>query len=60
MTNPIESRVLTKADTCAALGGISLNTLNRRIDEGTIRALKLGRRVFVPKAEIDRLLSGAA
>lgn len=34
-------------------------SIDRRIDEGVIKAVKIGRRVLIPKAEIQRLLSGA-
>lgn len=40
----------------AALLGCDLSTIIRRIDDGTLRSVKLGRRVLVPAAEIARLL----
>lgn len=40
--------------------GMSLRTLVRRVDDGTIRAVKVGKRVLIPAAEVERLLSGEA
>ena len=40
--------------------GISKSTLERRIADGSIRAVKLGRRVVVPVAELHRLIDQGA
>jgi excisionase family DNA binding protein len=60
MTNQsVQSKILTKAEACQALGGLSLNTLNRRIEDGSLASIKFGRRVFVPSEAIDRLIADA-
>lgn len=40
--------------------GCSLPTLERRIADGTIRAIKLGRCRIVPASEINRVLQNGA
>lgn len=44
----------------AQILGIHLNTLYRAIARGEIKAAKLGSRTLIPRAEIERLLSGGA
>lgn len=39
--------------------GIGRNACYERIHEGTLPAIRLGRRLVVPKAGLERLLSGA-
>ncbi|MBO1436893.1 helix-turn-helix domain-containing protein [Meiothermus sp. CFH 77666] len=36
--------------------GIHTNSLSRYVKHGQIRAVKLGKRVLIPKAEVERLL----
>ncbi len=45
-------------DSVAELLGVSKRTIERRIADGSIRALKLGRVVRIPASELERLLSG--
>ncbi|MFA5379227.1 MAG: hypothetical protein WC455_25955 [Dehalococcoidia bacterium] len=60
MNNPnVQSKVLSRAQACEALGGIAINTLDRRIADGTLASIRFGRRVFIPIEEIDRLVSSA-
>jgi excisionase family DNA binding protein len=40
----------------AAMLGISRATLERRIQRGEVTIRRLGRRVIVPRAEVERLL----
>jgi excisionase family DNA binding protein len=39
--------------------GVSQRTVERRIADGSLRVVRLGRRVLVPQTEVDRLLGGA-
>ncbi len=39
--------------------GVSLPTLERRIKDGTIPHIKLGSRVLIPLAALDRLVESA-
>lgn len=58
---PVEStqerQVSTKAEVATALG-VSEKTVRRRIADGSIRAIRLGRAVRVPNVEVERLLNG--
>ncbi len=38
----------------SALTGLSVKTIRRRVKDGTIRGVKLGRRVLIPLDAIDR------
>ena len=42
----------------ARLLGVSRMTAYSAVREGTIPSLRIGRRVLVPRAELDRLLAG--
>lgn len=46
---------LTTTEVAAALG-VSRRTVLRRVEDGSIRAMRLGKAVRIPKAELDRLL----
>jgi excisionase family DNA binding protein len=48
----------SKKQLVTLLGEMSEQTINRRIADGTIRAVRIGRRVLIPAAEVERLLSG--
>lgn len=37
---------------------LSVATLDRRVADGTIRAVKIGHRVVIPGQEINRILAG--
>jgi excisionase family DNA binding protein len=40
----------------AEILSIGARTVWRMVEEGTIRAIRLGRRVVIPKSELERLL----
>ena len=48
-------RLYSLADACPELGGISIWTLRKHIYNGTIKATKLGTRVFLRTDEIARI-----
>ncbi len=50
---------LSPASTATALG-LSTTTVHRRIKDGTIQAVRIGRRVCVPVTELERILKTAA
>lgn len=51
--------VYTANEILRLLGGkISRPTLYRALREGTIPSLRLGRRVLIPRAALERLLAG--
>jgi excisionase family DNA binding protein len=52
-------RFLNRQDASAQLG-ISLSSLQRRISDGTIPAVKLGRRVLIPVAVLSELIDKAS
>jgi excisionase family DNA binding protein len=52
---PREILALSRRNTADALG-ISLRTVDYLLAEGVLRGQRIGRRVVIPKAEIDRLL----
>lgn len=56
---PAPPRAVSIADACASLS-VSRMTLGRRIADGSIRVVRLGGRVLVPVAELERLLAGPA
>jgi excisionase family DNA binding protein len=37
------------------LGGISPHTMRKKIQNGEVRVIRLGRRTMIPQAEIDRI-----
>ncbi len=50
----------TQVDTGRILGGVTRQHIANMIEEGELRAIRLGRRVLVPATEIARLLSEAS
>lgn len=52
-------KAVSPTDTATALG-LSTTTVHRRIKDGTIKAVRIGRRVCVPVSELERLLKTAA
>lgn len=52
-------RVLTVAETAAELR-LSLNACYSAIARGEIPAVKIGSRILVPRAALDRMIAGAA
>ncbi|CAG1770342.1 hypothetical protein BAC2_00979 [uncultured bacterium] len=49
---------LTRAETAAHLR-LHERSIDRRINDGTIKAVKIGNRVLIPKSEVQRILAGA-
>lgn len=55
MENARVRPTLTTTEVAVALG-ISRRTVLRRVEDGSIRAMRLGKAVRIPEAELDRLL----
>ena len=56
---PVAPRLLSVPDSCAALGGISRAELYKQFARG-LRVVHVGRRVFVPEAELRRFIEQQA
>jgi len=52
---PIAPLTLT-IEQAAQLLGVSPSTVRNRVTDGTIRAVKLGRLIRIPRAELERLI----
>jgi len=52
----VERKFANKKE-AAEIIGISVSSIQRRIADGTIMALKIGGRVLVPISELERLAS---
>jgi predicted DNA-binding transcriptional regulator AlpA len=52
-----EQRLLSLPQAQAALGGIGLTLLYKRIDDGSIRRVKIGRRAFITQASVDAFVA---
>jgi excisionase family DNA binding protein len=57
-TPPLERRTMSVEEAAVALG-IGRTTAYLAIRRGELPCLRIGRRVVVPRAAIDRLLAGA-
>jgi excisionase family DNA binding protein len=55
---PIAERLGFRLAEVAALTGVPKSTLHDAVRTGKIRAVRLGRVIVIPKAEVDRLLGG--
>jgi len=42
----------------AAAAGLSYGALHRRLEAGAVASVRVGRRRFIPVAELDRLAAG--
>lgn len=51
-------RLLKSAEACQALG-VSYPTLKKMVDSGQLRAVRIGRGLRIPEAELHRLANGA-
>jgi excisionase family DNA binding protein len=51
--------VVYNVDEVAELLGIGRSSVYRRIADGTIRTVKVGRRVLIPRAALEELLAEA-
>lgn len=54
---PTERQVMTVEEVAAALG-LSRNSAYAAVADGQIPSIRIGRRIFVPKAAFHRLLEG--
>lgn len=54
-----EQRAYSPAEAGRILG-VSRDSILRRIADGTIRPVKFGRRILIPKTEVEFILRGAA
>jgi excisionase family DNA binding protein len=54
---PREERLLSLSDALDALGGISMTTLYKLIDNGSIERHKLRRRAFIKQSSIDAFIA---
>lgn len=50
--------VFSRRETAEMLG-VSLDSVIRAISRGDIKAIRFGRRLLIPRSEIERLLEGA-
>ena len=55
MTQTKTTRLFTIFDAARELGAMSPWTLRKHIAQGTVRATRLGRRVFVRSDEVERI-----
>jgi hypothetical protein len=52
---PVAPRLLSVPEACAALGGLSRAELYKQMGAG-LRAVRVGRRVFIAEAELRRFI----
>jgi excisionase family DNA binding protein len=52
----VERRAVSIAEFSRACG-ISRDTTRRRIKDGSIRSVRFGRRILIPRTELDRILA---
>ncbi|PYU16929.1 MAG: hypothetical protein DMG37_01145 [Acidobacteria bacterium] len=50
-----EQHIYSKSDAARRLGGVSLATIDKHISRGSIKSTKIGRRVFIGHAELNRI-----
>lgn len=50
-----EARLYSLLDAAQQLGGVSVWTLRKHLQRANIKAVKIGRRVFIHQSEIDRI-----
>jgi hypothetical protein len=53
-----DDRLLIPAVQAARNIGITRRTLRNRINAGLVRSVRVGPRVYIPKAEIERIVNG--
>jgi excisionase family DNA binding protein len=53
-----ENRVSLSRDEVAQRLGVSRDSVIRAIKRGEIKAVRFGRRVLIPRSELDRVLKG--
>ena len=57
MTTPHEKLTLTVME-CARLMGLSKGSTYEAVRQGTIPSLRIGRRLVIPRAALERMLEG--
>jgi len=50
-----EQHLYSKSDAARRLGNISVATIDKHLSRGTISGTKIGRRVFLSHAELNRI-----
>ena len=53
----LERAILSRDQARQFLGGVSLPTLDRLIHTGRLRVIRIGRRRFIAKTELDRFIT---
>jgi excisionase family DNA binding protein len=56
--SPISKHLAATVDEFAAAAGIHLNTAYARVADGTIPVIRMGRRILIPRAAMDQLITG--
>lgn len=56
---PLGDRLTLKINECAALVGVSHQTIRRAISRGDIRVNRKTRHVLVPRGELERFVNAA-
>jgi excisionase family DNA binding protein len=54
----LKDKIVFDPKEVAALLGLHVNSVYKLANAGELRSFKLGKRVLIPKSEIERLLSG--
>jgi excisionase family DNA binding protein len=52
----LKGRAAFSVEEVAELLGLHVNTVRRAVWRGDVRAVRIGRRVLIPRAEVERLL----
>ncbi|MGB9662267.1 MAG: helix-turn-helix domain-containing protein [Moorellaceae bacterium] len=55
---PVEKRLAFKPEEVALLLGVGRNAVYNAIKRGELKAARVGRRLVVPREEVERLLAG--
>ena len=55
MTDSLQPQALSTAQVAQILG-CHENTVRRRVRDGTLRSVRFGRLVLIPRSEVDRLV----
>jgi excisionase family DNA binding protein len=59
-TKPAVQKLTVSRDEAAAMLGVDIQTIDRAITDGKLRRSKLGRRVVIRTADIERMLDAQA
>lgn len=52
---PASPRLVSRAEAAKMLGGINILTLDKMIERGEVKSLRIGDRVLIKTASIDKL-----